>query len=117
MAQNKFRGLGIALITPFQTDGSIDFDALDRLVEYQIKGGADFLCIMGTTAETPTLSREEKRLLKERLVNVTLWYVMVVRCYNASKSHTIFHLKKHANAKLMDYCWHTSKRNARTYYF
>ena len=68
MAQNKFRGLGVALITPFQTDGSIDFDALDRLVEYQIKGRADFLCIMGTTAETPTLSREEKRLLKERLV-------------------------------------------------
>ena len=68
MAQNKFRGLGIALITPFQTDGSIDFDALDRLVEYQIKGGTDFLCIMGTTAETPTLSRDEKRLLKEHLI-------------------------------------------------
>ena len=68
MAQNKFRGLGIALITPFQTDGSIDLDALDRLVEYQIKGGADFLCIMGTTAETPTLSRDEKRLLKEHLI-------------------------------------------------
>ena len=68
MAQNKFRGLGVALITPFQTDGSIDIDALDRLVEYQIKGGVDFLCIMGTTAETPTLSREEKRMLKERLV-------------------------------------------------
>lgn len=68
MARNIFRGLGIALITPFKTDGSIDFDALDRLVEYQIKGGADFLCIMGTTAETPTLSRDEKRLLKEHLV-------------------------------------------------
>jgi len=68
MAQNKFRGLGIALITPFKADGSIDLAALDRLVEYQIKGGADFLCIMGTTAETPTLSRDEKRLLKERLV-------------------------------------------------
>ena len=68
MARNIFRGLGIALITPFKADGSIDFDALDRLVEYQIKGGADFLCIMGTTAETPTLSRDEKRLLKERLV-------------------------------------------------
>ena len=68
MAQNKFRGLGVALITPFQADGSIDFDALDRLVEYQIKGRVDFLCIMGTTAETPTLSREEKRLLKEHLV-------------------------------------------------
>ena len=46
----------------------LDFDALDRVVDYQIKGGADFLCIMGTTAETPTLSREEKRMLKERLV-------------------------------------------------
>lgn len=68
MARNKFRGLGIALITPFKTDGSIDIDALDRLVEYQIKGGADFLCIMGTTAETPTLSRDEKRLLKVHLV-------------------------------------------------
>ena len=68
MAQNKFRGLGVALITPFCADGSIDFDALNRLVEYQIKGGVDFLCIMGTTAETPTLSRDEKRLLKQHLV-------------------------------------------------
>lgn len=68
MIQNRFRGLGIALITPFLTDGSIDWDALDRLVEYQIRGGADFLCIMGTTAETPTLTSEEKSQLKERLV-------------------------------------------------
>lgn len=68
MAQNKFRGLGIALITPFKGDGSIDFNALNQLVEYQIKGGADFLCIMGTTAETPTLSSKEKVLLREHLV-------------------------------------------------
>ena len=68
MAQNKFRGLGIALITPFKGDGSIDFNALNQLVEYQIKGGADFLCIMGTTAETPTLSYKEKALLREHLV-------------------------------------------------
>ena len=68
MAQNKFRGLGIALITPFRADGSIDEEALIRLVEFQIKGGADFLCIMGTTAETPTLTPDEKRWLKEMLV-------------------------------------------------
>ena len=68
MAQNKFRGLGIALITPFKGDGSRDFNALNQLVEYQIKGGADFLCIMGTTAETPTLSSKEKALLREHLV-------------------------------------------------
>lgn len=68
MAQNKFRGLGIALITPFRTDGSIDEEALLRLVDYQIRSGADFLCIMGTTAETPTLSAEEKRWLRETIV-------------------------------------------------
>ncbi len=68
MAQNKFRGLGIALITPFCSDGSIDWDALVRLVEYQIRGGVDFLCIMGTTAETPTLTTAERRELKRVLV-------------------------------------------------
>ena len=68
MIHNIFRGLGIALVTPFKSDGSIDIDALNRLVEYQIKGGADFLCIMGTTAETPTLTSEEKWMLKQHLV-------------------------------------------------
>lgn len=68
MIHNIFRGLGIALVTPFKSDGSIDIDALNRLVEYQIKGGADFLCIMGTTAETPTLTSDEKWMLKQHLV-------------------------------------------------
>lgn len=68
MAQNKFRGLGIALITPFKSDGTIDYDALTRLLEFQIQGGADFLCIMGTTAETPCLTAQEKRELKHFFV-------------------------------------------------
>ena len=68
MAVNRFKGLGVALITPFRSDNSIDIEALDRLVEYQIKGGVDFLCIMGTTAETPTLTAAEKQMLKIHLV-------------------------------------------------
>ena len=68
MAKNPFKGLGIALITPFRADGSIDEESLVRLVEYQISSGADFLCIMGTTAETPTLTRDEKRWLKDFFV-------------------------------------------------
>ncbi|MCF0197027.1 MAG: 4-hydroxy-tetrahydrodipicolinate synthase [Bacteroidaceae bacterium] len=68
MIANKFRGLGVAMITPFKVDGAVDYDALSRLVEYQIKGGVDFLCIMGTTAETPTLSKAEKLNLKEFFV-------------------------------------------------
>ena len=68
MAQNKFKGLGVALVTPFTSDGSVDWAALYRLVEFQICSGADFLCVMGTTAETPTLSAEEKERIKKDLV-------------------------------------------------
>lgn len=52
--------MGVALITPFKSDESVDFDALARLVEYQIKNGTDYLVVLGTTAETPTLTEQEK---------------------------------------------------------
>lgn len=68
MAQNKFKGLGIALITPFKADGSVDVDSLVRLAEYQISNGADFLCVMGTTAETPCLSPDERKMIRELMV-------------------------------------------------
>lgn len=68
MARNIFRGLGIALITPFTKDGEVDYKALVRLVEYQIQNGADFLCILATTGETPCLSKEEKQKIKDLVV-------------------------------------------------
>jgi len=51
--------MGVALITPFKTDESIDFEALSRIVEHQIKNGTDYLVVLGTTAETPTLTEAE----------------------------------------------------------
>lgn len=54
-------GLGVALVTPFKGDGSVDYEALARLVDTQLAGGTDFLCVLGTTAETPTLTAEEQR--------------------------------------------------------
>lgn len=68
MARNIFRGLGIALITPFTKDGEVDYKALVRLVEYQIQNGADFLCILATTGETPCLSKEERQKIKDLVV-------------------------------------------------
>ena len=53
--------MGVALITPFKEDDSVDYDALLRLVDYQLQNGTDFLCVLGTTAETPTLTKEEKQ--------------------------------------------------------
>lgn len=60
MRYNPFKGFGIALATPFREDSSIDFDALKLLIADVLKNGADFLCVLGTTAETPTLSEREK---------------------------------------------------------
>lgn len=56
-----FKGAGVALVTPFKNDLSIDFNALETLVEEQIKGGMDYLVALGTTAETPTLTADEQK--------------------------------------------------------
>lgn len=66
--QNIFKGLGIALITPFSSDGSVDYVTLSRLLDYQLKNGADFFCILATTGETPTLTKEEKQRIKKLVV-------------------------------------------------
>lgn len=69
MARNIFKGLGIALITPFTQDGEVDYKALTRLVDYQLQNGADFLCILATTGETPCLSTDEKHKIKELVID------------------------------------------------
>jgi 4-hydroxy-tetrahydrodipicolinate synthase len=65
-----FKGSGVALVTPFQTDGSIDLAALKVLVTMQIKGGTDFLVVQGTTGESPTLGQDEKRLVLDTVLEV-----------------------------------------------
>ena len=70
MVHNIFKGLGIALVTPFQEDGSVDYHSLKRLVEYQLDNGADFLCILATTGETPCLTAEEKSNIKNFIVDL-----------------------------------------------
>ena len=64
MIQTRLKGMGVALITPFKEDDSVDYEALLRLVDYQLQNGTDFLCVLGTTAETPTLTKEEKDKIK-----------------------------------------------------
>jgi len=61
MSYQQLKGTGVALITPFQNNGSVDFPALEKLVTHVIRGGVDFLVALGTTAETPTLTLTEKQ--------------------------------------------------------
>lgn len=70
MTRNIFKGLGIALITPFTADGAVDYAALKRLVRFQLDNGADFLCILATTGETPTLTAEEKTNIKNLVIEL-----------------------------------------------
>ena len=69
MIQTKLKGMGVALITPFKEDESVDYDALMRLVDYLLQNNADFLCVLGTTAETPTLTEEEKKTIKKMVID------------------------------------------------
>ena len=70
MTRNIFKGLGIALVTPFTADGAVDYAALKRLVQFQLDNGADFLCILATTGETPTLTAEEKTNIKNLVIEL-----------------------------------------------
>ena len=71
MIQSKLKGMGVAFITPFNEDESVDYEAITRLIDFQLSNGTDFLVILATTAETPTLSPDEKaeirRLIVERV--------------------------------------------------
>ena len=89
MAKNIFRGLGIALVTPFKKDGSVDFEALKRLIEYQLEGGADFFCILATTGETPCLTTDEKHEIKQFVVNTVARRVPILMGCGGNDTRTV----------------------------
>ena len=68
MEKKELHGMGVALVTPFDATGAVDHEALARLVDYQVASRTDFLCVLGTTAETPTLSDEEQLAVRKTVV-------------------------------------------------
>jgi 4-hydroxy-tetrahydrodipicolinate synthase len=69
--REQLRGTGVAVITPFKSNKDIDFDALGKVIDFVLKGGVEYIVTLGTTGETPTLSKEEKT----SLINFTFQYV------------------------------------------
>lgn len=67
---SNLKGVGVALVTPFNEDLSVDFDSLTKLVEYNISNGTDFLVVLGTTAEAATLSKEEKKQVTDHIIKI-----------------------------------------------
>ena len=102
MVHNIFKGLGIALITPFKEDGSVDYDALIRLVDYQLNNGADFFCILATTGETPTLTQEEKQKIKNLVVDYVQARVPILMGCGGNNTAAVVEELKNADFKGID---------------
>jgi 4-hydroxy-tetrahydrodipicolinate synthase len=84
---NPFNGSGVALVTPFNSDMTIDFAALRKLVRMQIDGGTDFLVVQGTTGESPTLSQEEKMEILKTVIEENNGRLKIV--YGVGGNNTI----------------------------
>ena len=74
----KFKGTGVAVITPFKNDLSIDFSAMGKILEHLIEGGVNYIVLLGTTGEAPTLSKDEKSALTSFTVETVSGRVPVV---------------------------------------
>jgi 4-hydroxy-tetrahydrodipicolinate synthase len=86
-----FRGTGVALVTPFNADGSIDFSSLEKLVNHVIENGVNYLVALGTTAETPTLSAEEKKEVLAFIIKTSNKRVPVVCGIGSNNTAEVLH--------------------------
>ena len=86
---NKFRGTGIALVTPFKEDFSVDVEALTNIVNHVIDNGADFLVALGTTSEAPTLTPEEKQLVVKTILDANAGRLPVLLGMGGNNTNTV----------------------------
>jgi 4-hydroxy-tetrahydrodipicolinate synthase len=91
MNANKFKGTGVALVTPFNQDQSIDFSALEKLVHHVSEQGVDYLVVLGTTGETPTLSFAEKEEVLKSVVKYNIKKLPIVLGIGGNNTKEIIH--------------------------
>ena len=100
--ENIFHGLGIALVTPFKLNGEIDYDALEKLIEYQLENGADFFTILATTGECPCLSAEEKEKLTETIISIVSGRAPILKYCGGNNTAAVVEEIKQTNWKGID---------------
>ena len=99
---NKFKGTGVALVTPFRKEGEVDFNALQKLVEFQIENGVNYLVVQGTTGESVTLTDEEKVSVLEYIIDVTKNRVPIVLGVGGNNTSNIVQQIKKFNSYRID---------------
>jgi 4-hydroxy-tetrahydrodipicolinate synthase len=100
--RKSFRGAGVALITPFKDDLSIDFNGLGKVVDNQLENGIDFLVVLGTTAETPTLSELEKQAIVDYVCNKVKGKIPVVVGIGGNNTQSVIASCKKMNLSKAD---------------
>ncbi|WP_264521492.1 4-hydroxy-tetrahydrodipicolinate synthase [Flavobacterium sp. N1994] len=90
-------GTGVALVTPFKKDFSVDVEALKAIVNFQIDNGIDYLVVLGTTAETATLSKSEKELVIETIVDANKGRLPLVLGVGSNNTHEVVEELKSRN--------------------
>jgi 4-hydroxy-tetrahydrodipicolinate synthase len=86
---NQLKGLGVAMVTPFKKDLTIDVQALKKLTDHLIDNGADYLVVMGTTGETPTLDKEDRKLILETVIATTAGRKPIVLGVGGNNTHEL----------------------------
>ena len=97
MVDINLKGMGVALITPFKEDESVDYEALGRLVDFQLQNGTDYLVVLGTTAETPTLTEQEKKEIVIMVVSKVRGRIPVVLGVGGNCTCSVVEKLKHDN--------------------
>jgi 4-hydroxy-tetrahydrodipicolinate synthase len=98
----KFRGTGVAIVTPFKNDSSIDFAALGRIVNHVINGGVNYIVVMGTTGESATLTKDEKKAIISYVVEVTDNRVPLVIGIGGNSTQEVINCVRHSNLTGVD---------------
>ena len=98
----KFRGTGVAIVTPFKNDSSLDFAALGRVVNHVISGGVNYIVVMGTTGESVTLTKDEKKAIISYVVEVTDNRVPIVVGIGGNNTQDVINHIRHSNLKGVD---------------
>jgi 4-hydroxy-tetrahydrodipicolinate synthase len=98
----KFRGTGVAIVTPFKNDSSIDFAALGRMVNHVINGGVNYIVVMGTTGESATLTKDEKKAIISYVVEVTDNRVPLVTGIGGNSTQEVINCVRYANLTGVD---------------
>ena len=85
----ELKGHGVALITPFKNDGAIDFDAIPKIINHLINGGVNYLVVLGTTAESTSLSKDEKKHLLAAIVECNAGLLPLVIGIGGNNTHQV----------------------------